>query len=74
MPIVAGDKQRPAVPLASWLAVGNHRRLVSGGSHVAEPFAETAATKSIGAAEKLDGIIYAERGNGGLHDPQMFVA
>jgi hypothetical protein len=74
MPVVAGNEHRPAMAFASWLSIGDQWRLVPCRSHISETLTKTAATKAIGAAEELDGIICAEGSDGGLHYSKMFVA
>jgi hypothetical protein len=74
LPVKAGDKHRPPVLVASWLVIRDNGRLISSRGHIAQGFAEAALTELVGAAEKLNRIVDAERSQQKLHGSIMLVA
>jgi len=61
LPVKTGDKHRPPVLVAGWLVIRDNGRLIPSRGHISERFAEAALTKLVGAAEKLNRIVDAER-------------
>jgi len=68
------DEHGPAVHLAAWLGRADLRRVVAFGSCVADTLAEAAAAEFFSAAEEVDGIIRAVRGEDEFHGAVMAVA
>lgn len=60
--------------VATWLVIRNNGWLIPSRRHVAQRFAEATLTKLVGAAEKLNRIVDAERSQQKLHGSIMLVA
>lgn len=74
LPVKTGDKHRTPVLVACWLVIRDNGRLIPSRGHISQGFAEAALTKLVGAAEKLNRIVDAERSQQKLHGSIMLVA
>ena len=74
LPVEAGDEHGTSVFFATRLVGRNCGRAFSFGGGVAKAFAEAAPAELIGTAEKLNGVIRAERRDARLHRAVMLVA
>lgn len=68
------DEHRTIVRIAPWLIGTDPRSFASFWCHISKPLTEAAVTKLGGTAEKLYGIVSAERSYARLHGPVMLVA
>lgn len=74
LPIEAGDEHGPIVVIAAGLVVRKHWRLSPLRRHVTQALTKATIAKLGGAAEELNRIVCAERGDRGRHRPEVFIA
>jgi hypothetical protein len=74
LPVKTGDKHRTPVLVATRLVIRDNGWLIPDWSDVAQRFTEATLTKLVGAAEKLNRIVDAERSQQKLHGSIMLVA
>ena len=74
LPVETDDEHRPSVAVAGRLVGCQHGRVSPLRRDVTDALAEAAVTKLVGAAEKLNRIVDAERSQQKLHGSIMLVA